>query len=77
MHVHRCQDDRHLVSARRCLIIEGGTTLRDVPILYRGVLLPLSDDGVEIDDHALGAANQRTLLAGEPTTTQLIGKRWI
>jgi hypothetical protein len=65
-----------VVSARRCLIIEGGATLRGVPILYRGALLPLSDDGVEID-HVLGAANQRTLLAGEPTTTQLIGKRWV
>src|ERR1700747_373074 len=34
-----------VLSARRCLIVEGEATLRGVPILYRGALLPLSDDG--------------------------------
>jgi hypothetical protein len=65
-----------VLSARRCLIVEGGAMHRGVPILYRGALLPLSDDGVAID-HVLGAANHRTLLADEPTTTRLIGKRWV
>jgi hypothetical protein len=35
-----------ILSARRCLIVEGEATLRGVPILYRCALLPLSDDGV-------------------------------
>ena len=47
-----------------------------VPILYRAALLPLSDDGGAID-HVLGAANHRTLLADEPTTTRVVRKRWI
>jgi len=65
-----------VLSARRCLIVEGEATLRGVPILYRAALLPLSDDGVAID-HVLGAANHRTLLADEPTTTRVVRKRWI
>ena len=65
-----------VLSARRCLIVEGEATLRGMPILYRAALLPLSDDGDAID-HVLGAANHRTLLAGEPTTTQVVRRRWI
>ena len=65
-----------VLSARRCLIVEGEATLRGVPILYRAALLPLSDDGSAID-HVLGAANHRTLVAGEPTTTRVVRKRWI
>jgi len=38
-----------VLSARRCLIIEGGATLRNVPILFRSALLPLSEDGMAID----------------------------
>jgi hypothetical protein len=67
---------RPVLSARRCLIVEGGAKLRGVPILYRGVLLPLSDDGVAID-YVLGAANNRTLLTGEPTTKRLVNRRWV
>jgi hypothetical protein len=46
-----------------------------VPIVYRGALLPLSDDGLAID-HVLGAANLRMLVAGE-TTTRNVRNRWI
>jgi hypothetical protein len=60
-----------VVSAHRGLIIEGGAMLRGVGILYRGVLLPLSEDGVAVD-HALGAANYRSLHPGEALTTQLV-----
>jgi hypothetical protein len=65
-----------VLSARRCLIVEGEATLRGVPILYRAALLPLSDDGIAID-HVLGAANHRALVAGEPGTTQVVRKRWV
>jgi hypothetical protein len=65
-----------VLSARRCLIVEGEATLRGVPILYRGALLPLSDDGVSID-HVLGATNHRTLFANEPTMTRVVRKRWV
>ena len=66
-----------VVSARRGLIIEGGATLRGVGILYRSVLLPLSEDGVAID-HVLGAANHRSLRADEALTTQVVFRtRWI
>jgi hypothetical protein len=64
-----------VLSVRRCLIVEGEATLRGVPILYRGALLPLSDDGLAID-HILGAANLRTLVAGE-TTPRIVRNRWI
>ena len=60
----------------RSLIVEGEATLRGVPILYRGALLPLSDDGVSID-HVLGAANHRTLLIDEPKTKRVVRKRWV
>jgi hypothetical protein len=65
-----------VLSARRCRIVEGEATLRGVPILYRGALLPLSHDGVSID-HVLGAINHRTLLANEPTMTRVVRKRWV
>jgi len=65
-----------VLSARRCLIVEGKATIRGAPILYRGALLPLSDDGVAID-HVLGAANHRTLLADDPRTTPVVRKRWV
>jgi hypothetical protein len=60
-----------VVSARRGLMIEGGATLRGIGILYRSVLLPLSEDGVMID-HVLGAANYRSLRADEALTVQVI-----
>jgi hypothetical protein len=59
-----------VVSALRGLIIEGGAKLRDVSILYRSVLLPLSEDGVAID-HVLGAVNYRSLRADEALTAQV------
>jgi len=65
-----------VLSARRCLIIEGGATLRGVPTLYRGALLPLSSDGVAID-HVLGAANHRVLLANETTKEQVVREWWV
>jgi len=65
-----------VVSSRCCLIVEGGATLRSVPILYRGALLPLSEDGGAID-HVLGAANHRALIPDEAPTKQSIRKRWI
>jgi hypothetical protein len=65
-----------VLSVRRSLIVEGGATLRGVPVLYRGALLPLSEGGVAID-HMLGAANYRALLAGEAPTTQPIRTHWV
>jgi hypothetical protein len=62
-----------VLPARRCLIVEGQATHRRVPVLFRGALLPLSNDGVSID-HVLGAANYRVLV-GKPTI-QLIRTHW-
>ena len=45
--------------------------LRGEAILYRSVLLPLSEDGVAID-HVLGAANYRLLRDGETPTRQAV-----
>ena len=56
-----------LVSERRGLIIEGRAMHRGRAILYRGALLPLSEDGVVID-HVLGAANHRLLLPEDAHT---------
>jgi hypothetical protein len=56
-----------LMSERRGLIIEGQATHRGAAILYRGALLPLSEDGVVID-HVLGAANHRLLHPEDPHT---------
>jgi len=64
-----------VLSARCCLIIEGGATLGGAPILFRGALLPLSEDGMAID-HVLGAANHRAQRAGEVPRTQLISMLW-
>ena len=64
-----------VLSARRCLIVEGGATLRGAPILFRSALLPLSEDGMAID-HVLGAANHRTLRAGETPRPHLISTLW-
>jgi hypothetical protein len=66
-----------MVSARRGLIIEGGARLDGIGILYRSVLLPLSDDGAAID-HALGAANYRSLRADEALIAQVIFRtQWL
>jgi hypothetical protein len=53
-----------VLSERRCLIVEGGATLRSMRILHHSALLPLSEDGVTIS-HVLGAANYRLLAAEE------------
>jgi len=58
-----------VVSSRRGLIIEGTATFRSVGILYRAVLLPLSEDGNTID-HVFGATNYRSLRSHEVPTTQ-------
>ena len=64
-----------VLSERRCLIVEGGATLRGMRILHRSALLPLSEDGMAID-YVLGAANHRALRAGEAPRTQLISTLW-
>jgi hypothetical protein len=46
------------------------------PILYRGALLPRSDDGGAIN-HVFGAANHRALIPDGAPITQAIRKRWI
>jgi hypothetical protein len=63
-----------VVVARRGLMIKGVATLRGTGILYRAVLLPLSEDGIAID-HVFGAANYRSLRADEARTTQIIFRR--
>src|ERR1700757_4194713 len=58
-----------VLSERRCLMIEGRARLREVGILYRSALYPLSDDG-RVLDHVLGAANYRAtrkLILGSAT----------
>jgi hypothetical protein len=62
-----------VLPARRCLIIEGEATHRGTPVLFRGALLPLSEDGLTID-HVLGAANYRVIV-GRPTK-QPVRLRW-
>jgi hypothetical protein len=62
-----------VVSARCGLIFEGGATLRGVDILYRSVLLPLSEDGVAID-HALGAVSYYSPPADEALTPQVMSQ---
>ena len=59
-----------VVSARHGLMIEGGATLRGAGIIYRAVLLPLSEARVAID-HVLGATNYRSLREDEARTTQV------
>jgi hypothetical protein len=63
-----------VVSARRGLTIEGMATLRGVGILYRAVLLPLSENGTTID-YVLGATNHRPLHTDEVLTTQVNFRR--
>lgn len=66
-----------VASARRGVMIEGGATLRGEGILYRSVLLPLSEDGRTVD-HVLGASNYRSLRGGEGLAGQVIfGTRWL
>ena len=60
-----------MVSARRCLIIEGGATLRGIAIVYRSVLLPVSENGIAID-YVMGAANYRSLRADEEITARVV-----
>jgi hypothetical protein len=62
------------VLSHRGLMIEGVATLRSTGIVYRTVLLPLSDDGIAID-HVLGAANYRPLRTNEALTTQVKFRR--
>jgi hypothetical protein len=67
-----------VVSARRGLMIEGSATLRGTCILYRSLLLPLSDRGIVID-HIFGATNYRFVpAADEPPMGQGIFRtQWI
>jgi hypothetical protein len=60
-----------VVAARRGAIIEGGAMLGGVGILYRSILLPLSENGVTIG-YVLGAANYRTLSADEEELTMQV-----
>ena len=59
-------------SARACLTIEGTALHLGAMILYRAVLMPVSDNSVTLD-HILAAVNYRELRAGEPRdlTTRL------
>jgi hypothetical protein len=63
-----------VVATRRGLMIEGVATLRGAGILYRAVLLPLSEAGVVID-RAFGATNYRLLRANEALSTQVNFRR--
>jgi len=65
-----------VLSERRCLMIEGRAALRDIGVLYRSALYPLSEDGVAID-HVLGAANYRPLRKDEKLTVPLIRTKWL
>jgi len=82
----RCPDERlagvlrsHLpqvLSERRCLMIEGLTRLRDLDILHRSALYPLSEDGIAID-HVLGAANYRPLRENEDSIAPFVRTKWL
>jgi hypothetical protein len=63
-----------VVSARRGLVVDGVATLNGVGILYRSMLLPLSEDGVTID-HLLGAVSYRALRSNEGRPTQVNFRR--
>lgn len=65
-----------VLSERRCLMIEGRAALRDLGILYRSALYPLSENSVAID-HVLGAANYRPLLENEQLLAPLIRTKWL
>ena len=64
-----------VLSERRCLMIEGITRLRDLDILYRSALYPLSEDGILID-HVLGAANYRPLGKNE-NSAPFVRPKWL
>ena len=63
-----------VVSARHGLIIHGVATLRTMGIVYRAVLLPLSENAVAID-YVLGATNYRPLRVNEARATQVNFRR--
>ena len=65
-----------VLSERRCLMIEGSARLRDIDILYRSGLYPLSDDGIAID-HVLGAANYRPLRNNEDLGAPFVRTKWL
>jgi hypothetical protein len=65
-----------VLSERRCLMIEGRARLRDMGILYRSALYPLSDDGIVIT-HVLGVANYRPLRENEYPITPLVRTKWV
>ena len=55
-------------------MIEGGATLRGADMIYRAVLLPLSEGSVAIN-HVLGAMNYRSLRPDEVRSTQVNFRR--
>ena len=63
-----------VVSSHRGLMIEGVATLRSIGIVFRIVLLPLSEDSITID-YVLGAMNSRPLRITEARTTQVSFRR--
>ena len=65
-----------VLSECRCLMIEGRANLRDIGILYRSALYPLSDDGIAID-HVLGVANCRLIRENKDLITPLIRTKWL
>lgn len=65
-----------VLSGRRCLMIEGRARLRDIGILYRSALYPLSDDGIAID-HVLRAATHRPLRENENLRAPCVGTKWL
>jgi len=65
-----------VLSECRCLMIEGRARLRDIGILYRSALYPLSDDGTAID-HVLGAANYRPLRENKDLILPLFRTKWL
>jgi len=65
-----------VLAERRCLMIEGSARLRDIGILYRSGLYPLSDDGIAID-HVLGAANYRPLCENEDLGAPFVRTKWL
>jgi hypothetical protein len=66
-----------VASARRGLMIEGGATLHGIGIVYRSILLPLSDNAIRVD-HVLGATNYRSLRDDEPPMRQgIFQTQWI
>jgi len=57
--------------ARRCLIIEGGATLRGIGMVYRSVLPPAI--GRRYSNHyVMGAANYRSLRGDEEIMARVV-----